>query len=55
MKSDFKRKYESQDKIIDLSWIKTAFLEDLVAILVENDQEEDIYEGNDDEQDGEDN
>ena len=106
MKSDFKRKYESQDKLIDLSllppckksfhlhirrvchvakiwrlsqtskfelppaenhgwtkayevkWIDTAFPEDLMAILVENDLEEDIYEGNDEssnEDDGEDN
>ena len=102
----FKRKYESQDKIIDLSllppckkslhlhirracyvakiwrlsqtpkfelppienhgwtkdyevkWIETAFPEDLTAILVENDLEENIFEETDessDEEDGEDN
>ena len=85
----FKRKYESQDKIIDLSllppckkslhlhirracyvakiWrlsqmpkfeLPTAFPKDLMAILVENDLEENIFEETEessDEEDGEDN
>ena len=38
-------------KLLTYPGFKTAFLED----LAENDLEEDIYEGNDDEEDGEDN
>ena len=38
-------------KLLTYPEFKTAFPED----LVENDLEEDIYEGNDDEEDGEDN
>ena len=42
----------------EVKWIETAFPEDLTALLVGNDLEEDIYEENDkssDEEDGEDN
>ena len=45
-------------KDYEVEWIKTAFPKDLMALLVENDLEEDIYEENDessDEEDREDN